>query len=407
MEFLKRLFQRKITEPTEKFYGDDRDLVVARHIVLNEMGAGSQYNCAIDADGIGAGSDRHVHAVVVLSDEKRRLLLAIARQLALVCHYPNFDESAAEKGEQANRTVISIVDSKCRTAESLNGLENEIRGELFGNLPDYALCRKMVFADSSIPTAANGQEGSFVDIELNLVGIAEGTTAGQYAESVAADASAIVTVISKETIGNDYSGISTEIGLLRPMMVNTVYRIGGTFLSIRKADVTVAANYSTAINDYCRIVKMNKMLGNWQQDKAKNPDGKELRLSNLLCGDHLETKARSLRTMCKASTFDLKAEIEENMELLARLEHSRWNVEKLVMGYRPYTAKELDDDCKAFTEGASKVNALRNKLKNEQKVHLDIRSFASLLHYHFDSVRYDYFLTLLIPSVLKRETKLK
>ena len=407
MEFFKRLFQRKITEPTEKFYGDDRDLVVARHIVLNEMGAGSQGNCVIDDNGIGAGSGRHVHAVVVLSDEKRRLLLAIARQLALVCHYPNFDENAAEKGEQANRTVISIVDSKCRTVESLDGLEKEMKGELFGNLSDYALCRKMVFADSSIPTETNGKECSFVDIELNLVGIADGTTAEQYAQAVATDASTIVTVISKETIGNDYSDISTEIGLLRPMMVDTVYRIGGTFLSIRKADVAVAGNYSNAINDYCRIIKVNKMLGNWQQDKTKNPDGKELRLSNLLCGDHFETKVRSLRAMSNASTFDLKEKIEENMELLARLEHSRWNVEKLVLGYRPYTAMELDDDCKAFTEGAAKVKALRNKLKNEQRVHLDIRSFGSLLHYHFDSVRYDYFLTLLIPSVLKRETEMK
>ena len=61
--------------------------------------------------------------------------------------------------------------------------------------------------------------------------------------------------------------------------------------------------------------------------------------------------------------------IAANLEVLAEAEHNRWNVEKLLMGFRPAT----DDEHKLIKADAKKKNEYKDRF-----IHDDIRPFSEL-----------------------------
>ena len=94
--------------------------------------------------------------------------------------------------------------------------------------------------------------------------------------------------------------------------------------------------------------------------------------------------------------------ISENMRirvnLLAELEHNRWNIEKLLMGYRQLT----DDEKKALRDKAvgSERDNEKDRLKGYIiKAHADICSFHELKKIDPGIEDYDYLLTLMIPDI--------
>ena len=84
MQFLKdylyRFFNPEI-ETTSTFDVFDIDFLKARKIVFSKNIDG--------AEGISKDSDKHIHAYILGVDS---LSLSIAKQLALLCHFPNFDD---------------------------------------------------------------------------------------------------------------------------------------------------------------------------------------------------------------------------------------------------------------------------------------------------------------------------
>ena len=60
---------------------------------------------------------------------------------------------------------------------------------------------------------------------------------------------------------------------------------------------------------------------------------------------------------------------KDEIHLLAEVEHNRWSVEKLLLGYRPTTAEE---DAKIERDVALK------KQLRERKIHYDLRAFNDL-----------------------------
>lgn len=94
--------------------------------------------------------------------------------------------------------------------------------------------------------------------------------------------------------------------------------------------------------------------------------------SNIYNAMTIPTKLRSVGVDYKSLT--LRNLTEEEIGLLAEVEHNRWNVEKLLMGYRPVTEKESAEIEKSIAEGGS----LKKDYKNRLKAHYDIRPFADL-----------------------------
>jgi len=99
-----------------------------------------------------------------------------------------------------------------------------------------------------------------------------------------------------------------------------------------------------------------------------------LKWSNLYNAYTIRTKLRTLRTMrgldIEDSSHDYDMLSDEEVRLLAKVEHNRWNVEKLLMGFRKPRAEEDKYAHRAFAGNLSQNKKLF--------IHHDIRPFDEL-----------------------------
>lgn len=118
-----------------------------------------------------------------------------------------------------------------------------------------------------------------------------------------------------------------------------------------------------------------------------------IKWSNLYSAYALETKAATLRAMrgldIDDTTRDQDALTDEEVEVIAKAEHNRWNVEKLLMGYR----------CPRAEEDSRKHPEFEGPLAKNKKlfIHHDIRPFDEL----GDIQELDREFTRYIPWILK------
>ena len=120
-----------------------------------------------------------------------------------------------------------------------------------------------------------------------------------------------------------------------------------------------------------------------------------LKWSNLYNAYSLRIKLAMLRCMrglkMDDNSMDTKPLSDEEVDILARLEHNRWNVEKLLMGFR----KAHKDEDKYEVEDEGKKKEL--KKNKERFIHHDIRPFDQL-----DAVKeLDMELSRYIPWIMK------
>ena len=124
------------------------------------------------------------------------------------------------------------------------------------------------------------------------------------------------------------------------------------------------------------------------------------RWSNYYCAYSIPCKLATLRQMRHLAPDDMShdnAPLTDNeKETLAIMEHNRWNVEKLLMGYRKARPKE---DKYEHDEQHSK------KLKNNKKlfIHHDIRPFDKLGK---DAKLYDYEISRYIPWIITKSDEI-
>lgn len=90
-----------------------------------------------------------------------------------------------------------------------------------------------------------------------------------------------------------------------------------------------------------------------------------LQWSNFYCADSVDIKLRSLGFGATPPMRLTKGQIE----LLAEVEHNRWNMEKLLLGYRKPTPEE---------ELLCRDKAVRKEYKKKRFIHTDIRPYCEL-----------------------------
>lgn len=94
-----------------------------------------------------------------------------------------------------------------------------------------------------------------------------------------------------------------------------------------------------------------------------------------------------------------KLDLHHRLSLLAEVEHNRWNVEKLLMGYRILNQKEKEGITKLGI-GTESYKTKRGLLKGDPtKAHLDICPFSELKVIDPGVEDYDYLLSLAIPDI--------
>ena len=91
---------------------------------------------------------------------------------------------------------------------------------------------------------------------------------------------------------------------------------------------------------------------------------------------------------------------EEYNEALSRSEHARWMVEKFIMGYRRLNNNEILKYESLF--GKDRDDYLMKLKRNaSDPAHIDLCSYHDLRRIDPDDLKYDSFLVLCIPEILK------
>lgn len=177
----------------------------------------------------------------------------------------------------------------------------------------------------------------------------------------------------------DMAYCSNEISMKRAKLINYLYTTAD-YSTYRFAEPSVldATPSKTLWADVERY---------WQELTVA------LKWSNLYCAYNIPCKMASLRAMrglkLDDTSHDQDPLSEEEIQILAAVEHNRWNVEKLLMGFR---RPKPEEDKYEFPD-------YKGSLKNNKKlfIHHDIRPFSDL-----DNVKLlDSEIVKYIPWILK------
>lgn len=366
-------------ETGEKFEKEVCDnLYKARAFVLDKL-----KDVAFEVD-----ASEHLR-VVVHGDSP--LMLSVVRQVAFSAHYINYDEENAIETKR-KRTVITIVSQNPKIAEELQ------KEEYLNNLPKY--CK---WSQNGIVHKAD----SYIDVELEIVRDCFEEEQGN------------VKVIREEEV-ETFCRLKQEkevfrIDTRKAQYAGRMYDLGALIDNLPAENIHDAHRYTLALNVYQFqllsepldvLVNENK----WSRNQVKVKNG----LSNVFCADRFETIEKEVAKSKELEIANCRKEEEKAKkskvdywekynEALSKSEHSRWVVEKLIMGFRPLNNEErlMDESLAPYKK---RRKAFRDSLKNDENklAHIDLCSNADLRRINPDDLKYDSFLMLAIPKILEK-----
>ena len=290
---------------------------------------------------IGPDSSTSLHFIF---EGESKLMRAAIRQVALLSHFPNFDEST-----EANKTRLTVIGRN----ESDQYLGNLLKAK------DIVLDVDVEFVNpsNSKDLLESKDKNTFIIRESDLSAV----------------------ILSKEEMTID---LETAIN------VNMVYNIGVDVDYLPAFDFPNVKRYGTAINVFRHRYSDEDKLEKW------NSLSDTIKLSNLYCADCLKVRYRWLASAKDGVTKSLS----KHINALALSEHSRWNVEKLILGYRPLSETERYEFSALHD---SERDSYRKRKRDSEKAHVDLCSYHDLKRINPKDMRYDYFLILAIPEILK------
>lgn len=192
---------------------------------------------------------------------------------------------------------------------------------------------------------------------------------------------------------------------LRPRLTAQVYDTVWDLKNSKKpmADGELYKTILLSLKDNEKVVRTWNKSKIWQQwsniyNSCSIPTKeRSIRISNEEYG--LLRKAVSLADgMLHIDMSQFSEDLQNRFKLLAELEHNRWNMEKLLMGYRRLTEAEMAIllDKKIGTERNDEKDRLKGDII---KAHADISPFRELKTIDPGIEDFDYLLTLMIPDI--------
>ena len=330
----------------------------------------------------------HLHVVVT---DDSPLMLAVVRQVALSAHYVNYVEyDVYGKLVCTNRTVITLVSQNENIVCELK------KEEYLCNLLDY--CKYSV----------NGMEenkDSYIDLELQIVKVLPESGMPNTVLMTEEDVQAFLKTKKDEDI--------YKIDTRSAVYASRMYNLGNVIGNLAAEDIHCAKRYTQALGKFQHVQMPKKITSLIDDEKWKgNLTMVKESLSNLFCADCFESRNKGIEKWREKEQrkSDEKVKTEDAWEkfnmALSQSEHERWVVEKLIMGYRPYSDQERFQYESLFGE---ERKAFRKKLKNNASdpAHVDLCSYRDLRRINPDDLKYDSFLMLAIPKILERVREAK
>ncbi len=321
---------------------------------------------------------KHLHVVI---DGDSPIMLAIARQVALTAHFPNYDED-----HRKNRTVISIFSDKGET------LFDELKKEEYlCNLLEY--CKYTVYGDTI-------RDDSYIDIEIEII-----------KEKPANDECREIEVVIREPDVLAFCNSKREdeiykIDTGKAQYADRMYSLGTEIDNLPYQDIHSVERYSLALDVflYSRMEKELGLLVNRQEWENRDNQMKVLiGLSNIFCADCFMTRYNAIRPCWENGKMTEKQAWEKHFLSLSKSEHARWVVEKLILGFKPLSNNQRlgDESC---IRNKNEKSRYRKVIKSnwQSPSHINLCSFADLRRIDPDNMKYDSFLMLGIPHILRK-----
>ena len=348
---------------------------MARAFVLNELNK--------DEIAFGPGCDDHLHAIVAGDSP---LMLAVVRQLALSAHFINFVEYDPF-GDLVckNRTIITLVSSQEASA-IVDELEKE---ENLCNLLKY--CKYSVYGKVM-------NENSYIDVELEIK------------KEVSKDEKGlrITEEMVRSFIKSKKEDEVFKIDTRKAVYASRAYNLGVYIKNVPYEGIFSSDRYSHALNrfQYKLLEERDKDSGkglvhdNWEKNLTAVKEG----LSNLFCADCFEIRKKEIEKIKR----DKKTKIRDVWKManpaLSLSEHSRWVVEKLIMGYRPWNNQERLK-YESFFGQSREAYVKKLKSQSSDPAHIDLCSYRDVHRVDPDNLKYDSFLMLAIPLIFAKIQK--
>lgn len=338
----------------------------------------------LDHEPITAQSVKHVHLVIFGLSEMGEM---VAINAAHVAHYPNYIH------DHTNRTRITIVDT-----DAISKSETIIKRyqHLFDNSyyrivkPDEHDAVKLFHKPMY-----DGKREDFVDVEWEFVesSVTDIPLRDKLVKWSNDERQQLTVVFAHDDINRNvseslhlpdviakqnvpvYTYVHHPISFthsphIRPFgMVDQGYDV--TLPLVRMAmnvnhvyDRCYADNYEAWSGQLRYAVEIDKQARDASWGRLKNVK----RMSSIYNALNIPTKLRSIGL--SEDEWDKFYDIpQQDIELLAQVEHNRWNVEELIMGWRPCT----DEERQAVDADINKKEELK-----QQRIHYDLCAYSEL-----------------------------
>lgn len=326
-------------------------------------------NIVLDYEPITINSQKHVHVVIVGMGEVAETM---AIHAAHVAHFPNYVRN------HSIRTRITMIAPQ---AEALS----EDLVKRYRHLFDNSYYRIVKPSEEKAVSAFHkpmyeGQREDFVDVEWEFVETESWDSEVREKLTLwAQDDKQLLTVV----MADEDADRNVAMSLLLPdeLYQRSVpihkYNPNDVEYDVTMPLVQIAKNVNY-IYDRC----YNDNFENWQgeilssveidpekRDRLWDKLSSIKRQSSIYNAMTIPTKMRSIGL--NEDDWDKFYDIsQQDIEILAQVEHNRWNVEELILGYRPCTDEEQ-------VKIAADVETQKDAFK-ARKIHYDLRAYNDL-----------------------------
>lgn len=360
---------------------------------MEMLGIRPESNMRLDREQISIDSRQFVHLVLFGMSRQTQ---SLAIHAALTSHYPNYCR------DNSLRTRISIV---ADSHEQFRHFQQYYRNLLMNSYRRTVTIKGEDVQTVTLEPKYKSQRKDFVDVEWEFIcGKSDDDVLTYKLHKWAQDPTRQLTVAfcydDEARNTNEALNLSPQIRDI-PIWINVKDGVAVGFINQSElySNVVPFGNTDAQLPDMSAFVKMgqcvnyayNKMRQTTEDEQQKGmvpmavateiPSQDELqalwnnsrlntakRWSNIYSAFTLRTKMHSLGHK-PDQWHTLFAMSEKEIETLSEVEHNRWSVEELILGYRPTTPEEHAE--------IQKDISLRKELK-DRFIHDDLRNFSEL-----------------------------
>lgn len=151
-------------------------------------------------------------------------------------------------------------------------------------------------------------------------------------------------------------------------------------------------------DEFTEMPSDEELLNRWQESRKSYA----FKQSNIYSANSIYTKLRSIGInidIDKSDKIKKRTLTEDEINILSIMEHNRWNIERLLTGFRTYTLNERNTYNEKLTSSdedtISKYKAILNNNKEKCFIHKDIAPYDELIN---ASKKFD---TYIVTNILK------